>query len=89
MQRRLNQTMKEVVRVEVQKLLDAGIIYPIVDSRWVSPTRVVPKKSQVAMVENENNELIPTLYVLTTGALMPLPSRTTFRFPFLTKFWRG
>ena len=60
MQRRLNPTMKEVVRGEVQKLLDAGIIYPIADSKWVSPTQVVPKKSGVTVVENENNELIPT-----------------------------
>ncbi|XP_070673392.1 uncharacterized protein [Malus domestica] len=44
-QRRLNPIMKEVVRVEVMKLLDAGIIYPISDSKWVSPTQVVPKKT--------------------------------------------
>ena len=43
MQRRLNPIMKEVVMKEVVKLLDAGIIYPIADSQWVSPTQVVPK----------------------------------------------
>nr|KYP49469.1 Transposon Ty3-I Gag-Pol polyprotein [Cajanus cajan] len=43
-QRRLNPTMKEVVRKEVIKLLDAGIIYPISNSEWVSPVQVVPKK---------------------------------------------
>ncbi|RVX16206.1 hypothetical protein CK203_014574 [Vitis vinifera] len=37
--------MQEVVRAEVLKLLQAGIIYPISDSPWVSPTQVVPKKS--------------------------------------------
>jgi hypothetical protein len=42
-QRRLNPTMQEVVRGEVIKLLDAGIIYPISDSKWVSPIHVVPK----------------------------------------------
>ena len=31
-QRRLNPTMKEVVKKEVQKLLEAGMIYPISDS---------------------------------------------------------
>ena len=36
-QRRLNPAMKEVVRKEVVKLLDAGLIYPISDSSWVSP----------------------------------------------------
>ena len=60
MQRRLNPNMKEVVRGEVLKLLDAGIIYPISDSKWVSPTQVVPKKSGVTVVKNELNELVPT-----------------------------
>ena len=52
--------MKEVVKKEVLKLLDVGVIYPIADSKWVSPTQVVPKKSGVTVVANENNELIPT-----------------------------
>ena len=43
-QRRLNLSMKKVVKVEVIKLLDAGMIYPISDSAWVSPVQVVPKK---------------------------------------------
>ncbi|CAK9151637.1 unnamed protein product [Ilex paraguariensis] len=59
-QRRLNPIMKEVVRDEVLKLLDVGIIFPIADSKWVSPTQVVPKKSGVTVVENDENELIPT-----------------------------
>ena len=52
--------MKEVVKKEVLKLLDVGVIYPIADSKWVSPTQVVPKKSGITVVANENNELIPT-----------------------------
>ena len=59
-QRRLNPIMKEVVKNEVLKLLDVGVIYPIADSKWVSSTQVVPKKSGVTVVANENNELIPT-----------------------------
>jgi len=43
-QRRLNPTMKEVVKKEVLKLLDAGMIYPISDSSWVSLVHVVLKK---------------------------------------------
>ena len=39
------------------KLLDAGIIYPVSDSQWVSPVQVVTKKSGVTVVANENNEL--------------------------------
>lgn len=58
-QRRLNPNMKEVVRAEVLKLLDVGIIYPILDSKWVSPVQVVPKKSRITVVKNEKNELVP------------------------------
>ncbi|RVW21410.1 Retrovirus-related Pol polyprotein from transposon 17.6 [Vitis vinifera] len=47
LQRRLNPHLQEVVRAEVLKLLQAGIIYPISDSPWVSPTQVVPKKSGI------------------------------------------
>ena len=36
-QRRLNPSIKEVVRKEVLKWLDAGVIYPIFDNSWVSP----------------------------------------------------
>ena len=59
-QRRLNPNMKEVVKKEVIKLLDAGLIYPISDSSWVSPVQVVPKKGGMTVVQNEKNELIPT-----------------------------
>nr|GEY23192.1 reverse transcriptase domain-containing protein [Tanacetum cinerariifolium] len=48
---------------EVEKLLDAGLIYPISDSPWVSPIHCVPKKGGFTMVENEENELIPTRLV--------------------------
>ncbi|CAL5331000.1 unnamed protein product [Camellia sinensis] len=63
MQCRLNPTMKDVVRGEVLKLLDVGVIYPIADSKWVSPTQVVPKKSGITVVKNENNEMIPSCVV--------------------------
>ena len=59
-QRRLNSHLQEVVRVEVLKLLQAGIIYPISDSTWVSPTQVVPKKSGVTTVKNEKGEELST-----------------------------
>ena len=59
-QRRLNPSMKEVVKAEVIKLLDAGMIYPISDSAWVSPVQVVPKKGGMTIIKNEKNELIPT-----------------------------
>ena len=64
-QRRLNPHMQAVVLVEVLKLLQAGIIYPISDSSWVSPTQVVPKKSGVTTMLNEKGEEMPTR--LTTG----------------------
>ena len=59
-QRRLNPSMKEEVRKEVLKWLDAGVIYSIYDSSWVSPVQVVPKKGGTTVVVNEKNELLPT-----------------------------
>jgi hypothetical protein len=59
-QRRLNPAMQKVVRAEVIKLLDAGIIYPISDSKWVSPIHVVPKRARLMVVKNQDNELVPT-----------------------------
>ena len=52
--------MKEVIKGEALKLLDIGIIYTISDSKWVSPTQIMLKKSGVMIVQNEKNELVPT-----------------------------
>jgi hypothetical protein len=42
--RRLTHAMREVVKKELIKLLDAGIIYPVPHSEWVSLVHCVPKK---------------------------------------------
>ncbi|GJS40328.1 reverse transcriptase domain-containing protein [Tanacetum coccineum] len=60
---RVNPKIHEVIKKEVIKLLDAGLIYPISDSPWVSPVHCVPKKGGMTVVENEDNELIPTRLV--------------------------
>nr|GEU32048.1 reverse transcriptase domain-containing protein [Tanacetum cinerariifolium] len=72
-QRRVNPKIHEVIKKEVIKLLDAGMIYPISDSLWVSPIHCVPKKGGIPVVENENNELIPTRLV--TGWLVCIDYR--------------
>ena len=59
-QRRLNLVMKEVVRKEMLKWLNAGFKYAILDSPWVSPVHVVPKKGGFTIIRNEKDELIPT-----------------------------
>jgi hypothetical protein len=59
-QRKLKPEMKEVVRREVIRLLDAGIIYLVFESKWVSLVHCVPKKGEFTVVPNKNNELIPT-----------------------------
>ena len=61
--RRLNPTMKEVVRKEVLKLLDARVIYPISDSAWVSLVQVVPEKGGTTVIKIENNTLFPSITV--------------------------
>nr|GEZ05999.1 reverse transcriptase domain-containing protein [Tanacetum cinerariifolium] len=62
-QRRVNPKIHKVIKKEVLKLLDAGLIYPISDSPWVSPVHCVPKKGGFTVIENEENELIPTRLV--------------------------
>ena len=52
--------MKEVVKNDVLKFLDVGIIYPISNSKWVSLTHVVQKKSGITVVKNEKRESIST-----------------------------
>ncbi|GJV94810.1 reverse transcriptase domain-containing protein [Tanacetum coccineum] len=62
-QRRVNLKIHEVIKKKVIKLLDAGMIYPISNSPWVSPVYCVPKKGGITVVANEDNELIPTRLV--------------------------
>ena len=65
--------MKEVVRKEILKLLEAGIIYPVADSQWVSPVHCVPKKGGITVVPNDKDELIPQRIV--TGYRMVIDFR--------------
>nr|GEY79230.1 DNA-directed DNA polymerase [Tanacetum cinerariifolium] len=62
-QRRVNLKIHDIIKKEFIKLLDAGMIYPISDSSWVSPIHCVPKKGGMTVVANENNELILTRLV--------------------------
>jgi hypothetical protein len=58
-QRRLTHATQEVVKKEVIKLLDAGIIYPVPHSEWVRSVHCVPKKGGLTVVKNEKNKLMP------------------------------
>nr|GFB55339.1 reverse transcriptase domain-containing protein [Tanacetum cinerariifolium] len=62
-QRRVNPKIHDVIKKEVKKLLDAGLIYPISDSPWVSPIHCVPKKGVLTVIKNDKNELVPTRLV--------------------------
>ncbi|CAM8910650.1 unnamed protein product [Rhodiola kirilowii] len=50
----------EVVQKEIQKLLDADVIYPISDSQWVSPVHVDPKKTWITVEKNVVGEMVTT-----------------------------
>ena len=65
--------MKEVVRKEILKLLEAGIIYSVADSQWVRHVHCVPKKGGITVVPNDENELIPQRIV--TGYRMVIDFR--------------
>jgi hypothetical protein len=41
----MNPTLKDIVKEELQKLLHLNFIYPISDSKWVSPLVILPKKN--------------------------------------------
>ncbi|GJW96504.1 reverse transcriptase domain-containing protein [Tanacetum coccineum] len=78
-QRRVNPKIHDVIKKEVEKLLDAGLIYPISDSPWVSPVHCVPKKGGMTVVTNEENELVPTRLV--TGWRVCIDYRKYFKSP--------
>ena len=89
MQRRLNPNMKEVVRLEIIKWLDAGIIFLISDGVWISPIHVVPKKDGTTIIKEKNNELIPSRPVvgwrlcIDYRKLNAVPRKEHFPLPFL------
>ncbi|XP_073056952.1 uncharacterized protein [Primulina eburnea] len=85
--RKLNPAIKEVVKNEVLKLLNAGVIYAISNSSWVCPVQVVPKNGGITVVRNENYELISTGY--NQIAIAPKDQeKTTFMRPYDTFAFR-
>nr|GEY80692.1 DNA-directed DNA polymerase [Tanacetum cinerariifolium] len=62
-QRRVYLKIHDVIKKEVEKLLNAGLIYPISNSPWVSPVYCVPKKGGMTVIKNDENELVPTCLV--------------------------
>ncbi|RVW61704.1 Retrovirus-related Pol polyprotein from transposon 17.6 [Vitis vinifera] len=86
--------MQEVVKGEVLKLLQAGIIYPISDSLWVSPTQVVPKKSEITVIQNEKGEEVSTRLTSRWRGYFQIEidledqEKTTFTCPFGTFAYR-
>ncbi|GJV53288.1 hypothetical protein Tco_1449029 [Tanacetum coccineum] len=89
-QRRVNPKIYNVIKKEVEKLLDAGLIYLISNSPWVSPVHCVPKKGGMTVVKNDENDLIPTRLV--TGRRIPIDpkdqEKTTLTYPYGTFAYR-
>nr|GEV01407.1 reverse transcriptase domain-containing protein [Tanacetum cinerariifolium] len=72
-QRRVNLKIHDVIKKEVIKLLDAGMIYPISDSPWVSPIHCVPKKGGMTIIpKTKRKQLSPTLTELSHTIACPL-----------------
>nr|GEY71031.1 hypothetical protein [Tanacetum cinerariifolium] len=94
-QRRVNLKIHDVIKKKVIQLLDAGMIYLISDSPWVSPIHCMPKKGGMTVVANENNELIPTRLVTDSfSGYFQIPidpqdqEKTTFTCPYGTFAYR-
>nr|GFB98655.1 hypothetical protein [Tanacetum cinerariifolium] len=93
-QRRVNPKIHDVIKKEVEKLLDVGLIYPIFDGPWVSPIHCVPKKGGMTVITNDENELVPTRLV--TGwrvcidyrKLNEATRKVTSHFPSWTRCWK-
>nr|GEU28852.1 DNA-directed DNA polymerase [Tanacetum cinerariifolium] len=90
-QRRVNPKIHDVIKKEVEKLLDAGLICPISDIPWVSPVHCVSKKGGMTVVTNDENELVPTRVVMGWRVCyfqIPIDlkdhEKTTFTWPYRT-----
>ena len=59
-QRWLKPKVWDAIKDEILKSLNAGIIYPISDTPWVSPVHVVPKKAGITVTTNDRGEEIQT-----------------------------
>ena len=59
-QRQLNPKVWDVVKDEILKWLNAGIIYLISNSSWVSPVHVIPKKAGITGMTNNKGEELQT-----------------------------
>jgi len=83
--------MKEVVRKEMVKHLEAGMIYPILDSSWKSPIQVVPKKGGITVIRNEKMNLfllgllLAGECALIIGSLIKPQGRITSPYPLWIK----
>jgi hypothetical protein len=44
-QRRMDPSWREIVKAKLQKLLNVGFIYPILDSQWVFSLVIIAKKN--------------------------------------------
>nr|GFB94257.1 reverse transcriptase domain-containing protein [Tanacetum cinerariifolium] len=76
-QRRVNPKIHEVIKKEVLKLLDAGLVYLILDNPWVSLVHYVPKKGGFTVIENEEKGVNP--YSIGYGLAYPQDQeKTTF-----------
>ena len=85
--------MKEVLKKEIIKWLDAREIYPIADSSWVCPVQCVPKKGGMTVVPNEKMNLFQRDRLLDGGCVWITANKihglkkTTFLCPSWIRCW--
>ena len=59
-QKRVHPRLKDVVRREVIRLLESGVIYPISDSKWVNPVHSILKHGGITTIQNDKDEFLPS-----------------------------
>ncbi|RDY08681.1 putative protein K02A2.6, partial [Mucuna pruriens] len=81
--RRLNLTILDVVKKEVMRVLAIGIIYPILDSQWVSPIQVFSKKSEMTIMKNQHDKMNSCRVCIDYRKLNQVTHQDHFPLPFI------
>jgi hypothetical protein len=61
---RLNPKYKEKVKVELDKMLDVGIIEPVDESKWINPIVVQDKNTRRLMIYVDLRKLNDDFYMI-------------------------
>lgn len=59
-----------MVNKEILKLLEARVIYPISDRKWISSVHIILKNGGTNVIKNDKSELVTTRMVTRGGCVL-------------------